>query len=283
MAVIIKVYGGFGNQLFCYACGYAVSKLNQVPLIIDTTQQDNDPSREVEIDKLNISYQQRITFKKSKNLFGRVILNRFRLRKYIGWNTMSIVEKKPYSFDKFVFNIGNRNVYLTGYWQSYKYFDEIRDDLLDLFSPTYTVSKDMLNLKKQVLNCNSVAVHIRRGDYVQIGCAVNMNYYDQAIEIILKKIENPIFYIFSDDMNFAKQYFKKFKGIECVLIQYASKNKTLDDFFLMASCKNQIIANSSYSWWAAYLNKNIEKIIICPQLDFWKDDFYPGRWTEIVM
>ena len=118
-----------------------------------------------------------------------------------------------------------------------------------------------------------------------------MIYYDIAMKQIseLLQSETLSFYIFSDDMDFCKSYFSEAKvkdildvtRISIYYPQYDSDNYTIDDLLLMSNCKHMIMANSSYSWWAAWLNSFDKKIVICPELGMWKGDFYPAEWIKI--
>jgi len=287
MKVIVNLAGGFGNQLFCYSFGYALAKRKNAELIIDTSTQDNGLTRSLELMKLNIRFNHRISYKYKKGFFERAVLNKIRKRKAIGFTTKIYNEINPTIFEDAVFDI-QENTYFKGNWQSEKYFINYRDELLEMLTPKEERNVSVRNLCSEMNNCNSVAVHIRRGDYVKIGCQLNMSYYDAAISMIRAKLPEVklVLYIFSDDIDFCKKYFSEKqefadKGIELCYPQYKSDNYTLDDLFLMSNCKHMIMANSSYSWWAAWLNQNKEKIVICPELGMWKGDFYPDNWIKI--
>lgn len=287
MKVIVNLAGGFGNQLFCYSFGYALAKRKNAELIIDTSTQDNGLTRSLELMKLNIRFNHRISYKYKKGFFERAVLNKIRKRKAIGFTTKIYNEINPTIFEDAVFDI-QENTYFKGNWQSEKYFINYRDELLEMLTPKEERNVSVRNLSSEMNNCNSVAVHIRRGDYVKIGCQLNMSYYDAAISMIRAKLPEAklVLYIFSDDIDFCKKYFSEKqefadKGIELCYPQYKSDNYTLDDLFLMSNCKHMIMANSSYSWWAAWLNQNKEKIVICPELGMWKGDFYPDNWIKI--
>lgn len=287
MKVIVNLAGGFGNQLFCYSFGYALAKRKNAELIIDTSTQDNGLTRSLELMKLNIRFNHRISYKYKRGVFERAVLNKIRKRKAIGFTTKIYNEINPTIFEDAVFDI-QENTYFKGNWQSEKYFINYRDELLEMLTPKEERNVSVRNLCSEMNNCNSVAVHIRRGDYVKIGCQLNMSYYDAAISMIRAKLPEAklVLYIFSDDIDFCKKYFSEKqefadKGIELRYPQYKSDNYTLDDLFLMSNCKHMIMANSSYSWWAAWLNQNKEKIVICPELGMWKGDFYPDNWIKI--
>ena len=204
--------------------------------------------------------------------------------KSIGIKTRIYQEKEPTKFEPEAFKIST-DTYFKGNWQTEKYFSEYRNELLKILVPKHERTQSVKGLVNEMQKCNSVAVHIRRGDYLKIGCQLSMDFYDKAILKFqeLNQRRNTVFYIFSDDIDFAKQYFGKYENkIELHYPQYESENKTLDDLFLMSHCKHMIMANSSFSWWAAWLNQNKNKIVICPELGMWSGEFYPEEWDKII-
>lgn len=165
MKVIVNLAGGFGNQLFCYSFGYALAKRKNAELIIDTSTQDNGLTRSLELMKLNIRFNHRISYKYKKGFFERAVLNKIRKRKAIGFTTKIYNEINPTIFEDAVFDI-QENTYFKGNWQSEKYFINYRDELLEMLTPKEERNVSVRNLCSEMNNCNSVAVHIRRGDYV---------------------------------------------------------------------------------------------------------------------
>ena len=277
--VVTKVMGGFGNQLFCYACGYAVAKNSNRKLIIDTSQQDNDLFRRVDIVQLNIEYDDRITFKKGNSFLDRAIFNKIKLFGNVGFFTKRIKERRCYSYQDDIFDYNKGNIYLNGYWQSYKYFEKYRAELLEMFTPKVALKK-----KQPIMSSHNtrVAIHIRRGDYISIGCNIDLSYYDNAIKYFNNTLpDKPIYYVFSDDADFARDFIKRYPNLEMLVVENNSVNKTIEDFYLMTSCSHFVIANSSFSWWAAWLGRNADKIVICPEVNFWTGDFYPTEWKKI--
>ena len=279
--VVMKIMGGFGNQLFCYACGYAVARESNRNLVIDTSQQDNDSFRKTDLMKLNIQYQRRITFKKKDNLMGRLIINRCKLVKEIGFFPVVIKEKKPYLYQDNVFSNKECSIYMDGYWQSEKYFKKYRKEIIKLFVFQGETSKYYEETVRKIRNCNkSVAIHIRRGDYVSIGCNMDIRFYEEAIQNMISNLGNDVtFFLFSDDIEFAKEFSSKYINMN-VINNPNKENSTIEDFMLMKECMHQIISNSSFSWWAAWLNENEEKVVICPEIDEWTGDFYPENWMK---
>ena len=282
MKIIVDIAGGFGNQLFSYAFGYAVSHELGAEFFIDTSMQDSGIARELELLNFNVIYDKKISYIYKKDVANRAIFNKIRKKNLIGWKTSVYREKEPTVYENGVFGVKN-NTYFVGNWQSEKYFRKYEADIRKLFVPATVRSTDVDSLMEEYRGINSVAVHIRRGDYVGIGCHLDMLYYDMAIDLMLEKNPEPFkLVIFSDDIEFCKKYFEKYQNkIVLEYPTYESDNYTLDDMLLMSSCRNIIMANSSYSWWAAWLNKNKDKIVICPELGMWSGDFYPEEWIKI--
>lgn len=271
--VIIRIQGGFGNQLFTYSCGYALAKRMDANLLLDTSQHDSGYFRQLELYNLNIEYKDKTNYKAKNNIINKIY------RKFkIGLLTKMIYEHKTYTFQQEIFE-QKGNIFLQGYWQSYKYFDEYKNDLKRQFMPVYEQKSDIKKLIENLKTHESVAVHIRRGDYITVNGCIDMNYYNRAIYYLDNKFDNLNFYFFSDDIDWVKNYFGQ--KITYNYVSINSTSQSLDEFFAMSACKNQIISNSTYSWWAAYLNDNINKIIIAPEVACWKGDYYPPSWMLI--
>ena len=165
MKVIAELTGGFGNQLFAYACGYALAKKKGADLYINTYMADNGMSRELGIDDLTIEYKGRITYKYKKDLINRAVFNKIRRQKAIGFGTKIFKENGNFVYHPEVFELDG-DVMLSGYWQSDKYFSEYEEDFRRLFRP-----KKLSDAAKKSIELihsleNTVAVHIRRGDYL---------------------------------------------------------------------------------------------------------------------
>lgn len=286
MKIIVDLAGGFGNQLFCYCFGYALARKKSAQLIIDTSTQDNGLTRHLELLNLNVSFDQQISCLYKRQFIDRAVLNKVRKRISIGLSTRIYKEKYPTVYEEAVLRT-HQDTYFKGNWQTEKYFVEYRSDLLKMLTSKQDRSDSVKRLYGEMKCCHSVAVHIRRGDYLEIGCQLNMEYYQKAIckmRKILKK-NDLVFYIFSDDIAFCKDYFQRtevFNDMDKVRYpEYDSDDFTLDDMLLMSNCRHMIMANSSYSWWAAWLNQNEGKTVICPELGMWSGDFYPEEWIKI--
>jgi hypothetical protein len=232
--------GGLGNQMFQYAFGFALARRKKTNLSLDISFFDEINAatpRIFELEQLCVS---------CKNFCNKPF--------YI---------KIP--------KIGNKLKpflnYFEDYFQSEKYFLDCKDEILKEFQ---------FKEKLQVPEGNSAAIHIRRGDYVKfanIHLVCTPFYYESAIAYIQRKVEKPIFYVFSDDIEWCKENVKIPEP--CFYIDNLNKPSS-HDMQLMSLCKHNIISNSTYSWWAAWLNQNPGKIIIAP--DKW---FADSRETDI--
>lgn len=276
--IITKISDGLGNQLFMYACGYALSKRLNTKLKLDISYLDTSPLRTYELNKLNICFDILFTVDPCRYYLLKVFCRKI-MHAWMKCRYSLFKEKYEYKFDSDILNIKD-NTYLNGYWQSEKYFKSYRNDLLKMFTPKYELSDGCKNYIHWVHNNNSVAIHVRRGDYVALGICIGNEYYDKAITYIEKKIESPVYYVFSDDLYYAKDMFKDKQGIYNY-VKYESSNLGLDDFFIMKECDHIIMANSSFSWWAAWLNNNDDKIVVCPKYEQREGDFYPEEWKQI--
>ena len=178
------------------------------------------------------------------------------------------------------------NVYIRGYWQNEKYFKDIGPIIRKEFTFKYRLDKTALSLVRKIEATNSVSLHFRRTDYVgkEVEKVCQHSYYYKALAIISHKISNPHLFIFSDDIQWVKENF--FTGFPATYVDdtYTS-GEGWKDMLLMSKCKHNIIANSSFSWWGAWLNPNHEKIIVTPgEWNFKKNinSIVPEKWNKVV-
>lgn len=284
MKIIIDMKGGLGNQLFEYAFGYAISRESGGKLWLDTSNEDAGLRPQFILDNFNVSYNKRISYPIIKS----TEMEKFKINKIIKKVNIGIFTKRyggisPTTYEKDLQKI-HKDTYFSGYWQSEKYFKKYEKDIKKAFEIKRNLSPKAKEIMMKIERENGIGCHIRRGDYLQRGWQLPMEYYFKGIEIIDKREQNLNIYIFSDDMDYVKEYFKDKKEVGRInFIDYESDDRTLDDFVLMSKCKHNVISNSTYSWWAAWLNENEKKIVVCPELEMWKEDFYPEEWTKIVI
>ncbi len=284
--IIIKLNGGLGNQLFQYSLGRKLSIKNNDIFKLDLSGLEKNKDRRYSLGNFNIieNFATDKDIKKIKKNGFRNMIDR--LKPYY---KRSIIKYKGYDFDPNILKLAG-NFYLDGYWQSEKYFKDIENILRKEITLKEPLSDKHLELTGHIKSSNSVSVHIRRGDYVtnkkfsSVYNLLNEKYYQEAVEFIAGKINDPRFFIFSDDINWAKQNL----NIPYPKIFVSGENgaKDYEELILMSLCKHNIIANSSFSWWGAWLNQNPHKIVISPSRWFNnKDgnikDLIPENWVKL--
>ena len=155
-------------------------------------------------------------------------------------------------------------LYLRGYWMNEEYFKSIEELIRTTFTFHHIDNENYL-LANIIRNNNSISIHIRRGDYLlnSIYNVCDENYYRKAINLMCEKVNNPIFYVFSDDPEWCANFITRF-NINYQIINSNQGKNSYKDMYLISNCNHNIIANSSFSWWGAWLNKNKSKIVIAP-------------------
>lgn len=265
--IIVRLSGGLGNQMFQYAFGKSISILNNQELKFDTIFFEKQDFRKLEITNYSVDINKSKNKEVAEVLFPRNFPLKwfsFITNKIWKYSDKYIKEKKSFSFDKSVLNL-NGNFYFDGYWQNIKYFENIRETLLREYKIKEKLDTYSESIIKKMSESESVSLHVRAGDYLKIpevGSICNMDYYQKAISYIKGKISNPVFFVFSED----KEYVKKMLPSN---LKYEMINSNIGkphiDLYLMSKCRHNIIANSSFSWWSAWLNQNQNKIIVSPK------------------
>lgn len=281
--IISKIDGGLGNQLFQYAFAYATAKKNNDTLLIENHAL-HYRNREFMLNKMNISAKRILLPSAKKNnkilkLIAALQRRSILLGKYKAkW---TIEDTKDYfTFNSSYQNRCKSNQYYVGFYQNPDYFSEFENDLrlefkvFDEFVSSY--ARKVIN---QIKEENSVAIHIRKGDYPE-GWLVNPQFYHIAINDILNRVKNAKLYVFCEDLEYAKEIIGEI-GYPVAYISDLHKFTDLEEFEIMRACNNNITSNSTFSWWAAYLNDNPKKIVISPVTKMFKKTFYPESWDVI--
>jgi hypothetical protein len=295
--IIVKISSGLGNQLFQYAASKALSIRMSAELKLDLSFYKNDKKRKYRLDKFRIDQniateedtQVFILTLKQKNFFKRKFLDHFNISGLEKYNNIYVKERPLISYAQGIENL-NGSVYLEGYWQNQRYFININDVLQKEVTLKDPLPKGITEIISEISSCNSVSVHIRRGDYLnnEIFYPLPLYYYEEGFSLIKKLVLKPIFFVFSDDIGWAKMNFKS--ELSTVFVEINDKNKDLYEFEIMKNCRHNIIANSSYSWWSAWLNNNVDKIVVAPkrwsinnkfQKNLDKDCFLPQEWIRL--
>lgn len=286
--IITKISGGLGNQMFQYAIAKSMAKKNNDIFKLDISFYPKQTLRRYELNQFNI--EEKIATKRECIKFRGKEDFLFKLKGKLGFKNKRpseyYNEKEKTIFDN---NLWNKkgDIYLDGFWQNEEYFKDIREEILKDFSLKHNISEEAKKYLEKIKNFQSVSIHIRRGDYIQnshtnsVHGTCDLNYYQKAIKYIQKNVVNPNFHIFSDDIVWCK---KNFEFLEHKVFIDNTKS-AFDDLELMRNCKYNIIANSSFSWWGAWLNKNDKKIVISPLK--WINNnpknlkWVPNNWIQI--
>jgi len=261
--IVVKLFGGLGNQMFQYANALNIANKLNKNLILDISwfsKSRRSPARNYELHNYLISGEM-----PDASLNKELLLyNNFLLRHIPFPRKLNRISEKHFHFDPSL-NFLNANIYLNGYWQSYLYFNASRDILLKEFTPNKKLSINQKIQNKIELDSSSVAIHIRRSDFLTNPNhpVCNIEYYLKAANKILETIKNPTFYIFSDDPEYILKNIK-FEQTTIYVIQGKDTYSSVEDLRLISLCSHQVIANSSFSWWGAWLNTNPDKIVITP-------------------
>lgn len=272
--IIVKIVGGLGNQMFQYAYASAL-KLKGFDVKIDISAFDTYKLHGgYQLDKYTIDLDVSIKDENDKfysDSFLSKVLKKLRI------DFSKKIKEKTLLFDEKLLKI-KANSYIDGYFQSELYFHDIREVIINQFKIKKHISEYTRKTEKQIIEENiSVSLHIRRGDYVSdknanvVHGTCDLEYYEKAMSIMNDKYKVIRYFIFSDDIAWVKE---NLQIKNAVYIDSKEKRIPHEDIYLMSLCSHNIIANSSFSWWGAWLNQNDDKIVIAPKRWFSDEKMY---------
>jgi hypothetical protein len=267
MRILVK--GGLGNQMFQYALYLAMKKNGKNPKLDISLYRTTEMHNGFELNRIfgiNLSEKELVNSKTSNIMFRAI--SKYQI------NYFELIDTLKYNPEVFT----SSKLYIDGYWQSEQYFNEISREVKQAFSFN-NIDSANLSIAKDMLNCEAVSVHIRRGDYINTAYEniCDAEYYKRAMTFICSKVNNPVFYIFSDNSEEAKSIINEF-SVNYKIVNINSGKDSYKDMYLMTQCRHNIIANSSFSWWGAWLNKSRDKIVVAPK---WIPDFNCKTWNII--
>lgn len=270
--VIIEMSGGLGNQMFQYAL-YEAFLNRRIDVRIDTSfytciEMKGHPEicrfPEVKYKTAELHTVSTIRgYGYNDNLIDKINHHIFQNRKKF------FTEDMDAGFQAEIFKM--KNVYLNGFWQSECYFSDIDQIIRQKYIFPYDISgkndNNLNMLLRKMYNSESVSLHVRRGDYLKkelvsiYGNICTLDYYKRAMEYMKSKLEKPVFFLFSDDIKWVKENVFQ-PGM--IIVNEKSEWDGMTDMYLMSNCKHHIIANSSFSWWGAWLGNNLNKMVVAP-------------------
>jgi hypothetical protein len=285
--VVVGLSGGLGNQMFQYAAGRSLALRLGLPLVLDLSWFVGRSDRKFALAPFRIEAEQRTQCSWLPPR-GQTIISRLSRR----WlpRIMDVpVWREPHFHYSTEFAALSGPVFLEGYWQSERYFREIRSQLRQEFSLRVPLPPDTAKLLEEIAVCDAICVHVRRGDYLsnpipaQVHGTCSIDYYYAGVSELCQGLERPRCFVFSDDPAWVRASF----AFDCPMTM-VDVNGPLDahlDLTLMAACGHFLIANSSLSWWGAWLGDSIGKKVIAPARWFFtadKDtqDLLPESWQR---
>lgn len=296
--IYLKIIGNAGNQFFQYAFARNIQERIGGELYIDYEWARTSPIAwggcDRQLDDFNIANYTYVTDEKI-SYFHRFLLNR--ISTYMGINRIPMNDGKTYTFYKFCAKYLERfgiyffgscyypyrypsvgKVYIQGYFESARYFHDIDTKICDELTPKYPVLEQNLELYDIIENNESVCISIKRMDIEDESVAqkywYDINYFYNAVQYLKSKINNPVWVVFSDNVEWCKDNFH----IDGKVFYETSGNPIWEKIRLMSSCKHFVIHNSTFSWWAQHLSKSKNKIVIAPSLWVYRTD---GQPTDI--
>ena len=292
-----QLRGGLGNQLFIYAHAKSISLAQNRKLVLDVYSgffKDKLYERSYELAKFNITPD--FIIEDDSSLFSRKILKKFLiiLSKFLEKKSKFFVYESSLAFNPLLVGCGSRkkHLYIDGYWQSEKYFDNYKEVIFDEFRSFLNGNEYFENIPSAMGFDNSVSVHVRKfvDDASDFANNLDVEYYKRAFKVIEDKILSPVYYIFSEPGAIKNDIKDYFVAKNCTFVSDLSDNLTSEvDFYLMTRCTHHIIANSTFSWWAAWVGeqKCSESIIVAPKIyidngpaSWGFDGLIPNRWLQ---
>ena len=294
--VISKLNGGLGNQMFQYALAKVIAYKHGAKLLLDkdifnlTEKKPGHMPRKYELGIFNVNSPE-ATEKELLYFEQLSFLNKLKREFHLNYPEMCYEANFSYSE-----HIKNKKppVYLRGFFQSYKYYSGYEEIVRDCFRfPESDLDAENMQILNSIRSTKSVAVHIRRGDYINdkvtnnIHGLCSLEYYQNAMKTMLELDSDMVFYFFSDDISWVRSNFQNYNE-QAIFIKGNNGKNSWKDMMLMSNCDHNIIANSSFSWWAAWLNNNQDKKVIAPKRWFKDDekerytyDLIPQPWLRL--
>lgn len=288
--IIVQLIGGLGNQMFQYAAGRRLAHIHNTELHLDLTRFISDSLRDYGLDKFRINAKIVSPDLLKQVQFSRLDTLRIEITNLYSKKTgFQFVKEQSFDFNKQVLSLPN-NVYLEGFWQSEKYFKDIQGILEQEFSIKDEQDRANRKLAELIHSTESVNLHIRRGDYIsnpatnEFHGTCSLDYYHRALEKLTKTVKKPHLFIFSDDPEWVRSNLHVV--YPSTLVEINGPEKDYEDMRLMSLCNHHIIANSSFSWWGAWLCKNPDKQVYAPKnwfnsSDYNTKDLIPENWHRI--
>lgn len=286
---VVRIRGGLGNQMFQCALLLALRHHYKEPIYADTSWYGTCLKHTFQLEyifRIGLQYASDSDIKRVSHHTHHYILNRW-LRGILPHKATECRETRDFDYIDDIFSHqGDR--YYDGYFEDVRYFSDIEDEIRQAFAFKRPLSERNADVVRRMREQNSVSLHIRRGDYMSksnkklFGGICDLAYYEKAIGYMRAHVEDAHFYVFSNDIAWCKTHVSPM--LEGVKVEFVDWNRGWDNYVdmqLMSCCRHNIIANSTFSWWAAWLNANAGKIVVSPRrlTNVRKKDFALEGWV----
>ncbi|MCP4001329.1 MAG: alpha-1,2-fucosyltransferase [Gammaproteobacteria bacterium] len=285
--ITVRLLGGLGNQMFQYAAVRSLASKLDAPLCLDTFSFEHYADRDFDLGEFTAIDEPVCTREQHEALFSKSKGAKLK-RKLFG---RKLYREPFFHVDPAFFRL-TAPIAIDGYFQSEQYFISNEAEIRQKFSWDIDgLAADTRAYLAEIQTANAVSVHFRRGDYVADQTVNNFHgtcspaYYQAAIEYIKSQVQGAHFYVFSDDIDWVKQQ-DAFTGVAHSYVLKSEQMRDSEEMFLMSQCRHNVVANSSFSWWGAWLNSSDEKIVIAPQSWFRTKelntrDLIPAGWQRV--
>jgi hypothetical protein len=290
--IITRIIGGLGNQMFQYAAACALAARKGTTVRLDITDFQGYPLHQgFELSRVfNVSADiaEREHIRAVLGWYANPRVLKLVRRRRLAWLRTKRLVLEPHSHYWPGINDVPDSCYIEGYWQSEKYFSDAAATIRREFTFVGDLNRANEACAARIISSNSVSLHVRRGDYASnpITLAKHgllpIEYYRRAVHFIAERVENPQFFVFSDDTQWVKASLQL--AYPCHYVDFNTGADSYMDMRLMSMCKHHIVANSSFSWWGAWLNPRTDKIVVAPQRWFVardSGDLVPGDWIRL--
>jgi hypothetical protein len=289
--IISKIFGGLGNQMFQYAAGRALAMRKGVEHRLDISAYEHYQMHQGfelnSVFKADVRIATQVDIDRIIGIQSSPILQRLLSRSiFSSFRKPSLVFEPGFNYWDGMNRIED-DTFISGYWQSPKYFQDVISTIRSDFEFKLPMNFENSTLANRICSLESVSLHIRRGDYVTNSGAnkqhglCSLDYYHSAIDLISRREIEPYFFVFSDDPAWVRQ--NLLVDHPCCFVEHNSGDQSHNDMRLMSLCRHHIIANSSFSWWGAWLGSNSDNITIAPAKWFASGmdvrDLYPDNWV----
>lgn len=282
--IIVKLMGGLGNQLFQYALGRQLAQDRKVPLKLDTAWFQKQTLRTYQLGRFKIAAEIASAGDMAAVTRSQWAGWRRRVAKMIDGRTpyyrrRVIAENTP-GFDPLVLKYAPKQAYLSGYWQCQSYFAGIAADLRREITLKEPLSQEFETWSERIRRADAASLHVRRGDYVSnlqssaVHGVCSPGYYAAAVRALRQRCPGCVLFVFSDDLPWCRDNLGHLSPLEFVGLEGRLQDQ--EELILMSQCRHHILANSSFSWWGAWLNPTEEKMVFTPER--WGND---PAWTAV--